>query len=115
MSDTFHEGQKVIYIADRSPNREAVVEKVGRKLAHVRLHGSLIPFRLEDGVQSNNRFGTPDRISTPERLAAKEHRLSIISRLSVLGVGPVGYRGFPYSTETLEKILSIAESESNGD
>jgi hypothetical protein len=115
MSDTFHEGQKVVYIADRSPHQEAVVEKVGRKLAHVRMYGRLIPFRLDDGVQSNSKYGTPDRISTPERMAAAEHRRSVISQLSVLGIGPVGYRGFAYSTPILEQILAIAESAADGD
>jgi hypothetical protein len=106
----FTVGQTVILIQPHSrAQSEVIIEKIGRKLAYVTVHGRSVPFYLDTGYQSNTQY-TAMRIATPETLAAEEERTAAIARLRELGVVSGDFGGFKVSTATLHNLITVLEN-----
>ena len=104
----FFVGQNVMMTRPYGKPKPAVVEKLGRKYAHVAAGMDAIQVDLETGLEKNG-FG---RVFTLAEWDDRARRSELHTLLRVYGFGPVGSGQFKQATTTLEAILDILrESE----
>lgn len=97
------------------PPREGVVEKVGRKLIYVSLHGTRTGqhvFRLdrEYGRPSNDGYGH-GTVWLPHELENRKRHKELLETLRELGIEPRNYRGNHLSIDTLTRLIAVLRDE----